>query len=91
MLSQAGRGDAGCNGEVVGLVKMIHCPLRPFTDSGRTSPEVREIGDICSAANCTLFDHLIGTREQRGRYFEAERLGGDQVDDELELGRLHHG
>src|SRR5215211_2669059 len=35
-----------------------------------------------------LFDHLVGAREQRGRDVEPERLGGLDVDHELELGRL---
>ena len=34
-----------------------------------------------------LFDHLVGTREHRGWHFEAERLGGLQVDDEFVLSR----
>ena len=38
-----------------------------------------------------LFDHLVGTREQRGRYGEAERLGSSEIENELELGRLLHG
>jgi hypothetical protein len=36
----------------------------------------------------TLFDHVVGAGEQRGRHREAERLGGGQVDHEIELGRL---
>jgi hypothetical protein len=36
-----------------------------------------------------LLDHLIGTDKQRGRERDAERLGGLEVDDQLELGRLH--
>src|SRR5262249_32946752 len=33
------------------------------------------------------FDHLVGAREHR-RHFEAERLCGRNVDDEIEFGRL---
>src|SRR5262249_55758665 len=36
----------------------------------------------------SLFDHLVGAGEQRWRDGQAERLGGDQIDDEIELGRL---
>src|ERR1700740_1601556 len=36
----------------------------------------------------TLFDHLVGPREQRWRNLEAERPGGLEVNKHLELGGL---
>ncbi len=46
------------------------------------------LADICDAANCSLFDHLVGDREHPVRDGEAERLGRRQIDDEIESGRL---
>src|SRR5262249_19303326 len=34
-----------------------------------------------------LFDYFVGTGEQRRRNYEAEHVGGLQIDDQLELGR----
>src|SRR5215467_4457366 len=36
----------------------------------------------------SLFDHLVDAGEQRRRHFEAERGGSNQIDHEIELGRL---
>jgi hypothetical protein len=38
----------------------------------------------------SLFDHLVGAREQQGRDDETQRLRCYQIYDELELGRLFH-
>jgi hypothetical protein len=36
----------------------------------------------------TLFDHLVGEREQFRRNFEAECLCCGEINDEIEFGRL---
>jgi hypothetical protein len=35
-----------------------------------------------------LLDHFVGDGERLGLHLEAERLGGLEIDDQLELGRL---
>src|ERR1019366_4955549 len=38
----------------------------------------------------SLFDHLVGGHEQRGRNCEAERLGDFEIDHQLVFGRRLH-
>src|SRR5947209_20397619 len=73
-------------------------PLSPVATqhslpSGRyplLGPDLHRL-DRTSLRLAHLFDHLVGAGKQHGRHIEAERLGRDQIDDEFELARLHHG
>jgi hypothetical protein len=40
---------------------------------------------------CSLFDHLVGTGDQHRRHLKAERLGGFEVEHQLELDRHLNG
>jgi hypothetical protein len=42
------------------------------------------LADIGNAADCSLFDHFVGDREQPVRDSETERPGGLEVDDRFE-------
>src|ERR1700756_5016067 len=43
----------------------------------------------CTAAKRSLFDHLVGAAKQIDREGDAERLGGLEIDDELDFRGLH--
>jgi hypothetical protein len=45
---------------------------------------------ISSRRRCTLFEQLVGARENGWRNFQAECLCRLEIDDQLELGRLFH-
>ena len=47
--------------------------------------------DSCTAATSSLFDHLVGGRQQGRRHRDAERLGGLEAYNEFKFGWLFDG
>jgi len=73
------RGESGHRADIVDRSKMTRRRL-----SWPPIIALQEQQHSCS------FDHLVGGSEQGLRHGEAERLGGLEVDDQLELGRFLH-
>src|SRR6476660_2850139 len=46
--------------------------------------------DAARGPSTPSFDHLVGKREHLVWYFEAERLGSAEIDEQLELAYLLH-
>ena len=68
--------------------------IRNTSDSGcklsRNEPPLNTTsGPHALQQSIPLFDHLVGGGEQRRRHIDAERLGVFEIDDEIEVGRLH--
>ena len=64
---------------------------RPFVPQQPTCGDCNDMSVLCQTRTSSpLFDHLVSTGSQRGRDFEAERLGRFQIDDQFKLGRLLH-
>ena len=55
-------------------------------DTRREGPKA----DILRCGRASLFDHLVGDREQRGRHDETKHPCGLRVNDKLEFCRLYH-
>src|SRR5262245_26824798 len=63
----------------------------PALPPSRLKKATRVMSAMCHKRIATrLFDNFVGRGEQRLRNFEADQACGLVVDDQLELGRLHH-
>jgi hypothetical protein len=65
-----------------------------FTPLATLALQCSERSEVPLATNAPqqtapLFDHLVGERQKRRRYFEAERLGSLEVEYEFEFGGLY--
>jgi hypothetical protein len=69
----------------------LHCGKRREGQQATSRPIQLPIGKTINRDDFfpASFNRLVGPGEQRGGMSDAGRPGGLQVDDELELGRLH--
>src|SRR6516162_7573947 len=83
--------------EMGGGIDDSPCQLSPAPDmrSNEATPlcaiRRREQVQQCAWTRRQLLDYLVGARGKRRRHIEAERLRSLEIDDELELSRLHGG
>src|SRR5262245_62930769 len=61
-------------------------PKADRIDAARTTFSLVPQTALSRRSKIPLFDHLISTREQRGRHTEAKRLGGLEINHQLILG-----
>ena len=67
--------------------------LPPTADIGRTCRYFREVPnpDSCTATNNSSLDDLVGTKKERLRDRQADRLGSLEIDHQRDFGRLLDG
>jgi hypothetical protein len=76
----------------IGVIRNISA-LPPLATEERTfgiGSFVPEAAVSSRSKTVALFDHLVGAGKQRCRHGDAQHPGSLVVDDQFELGRLHH-
>src|SRR5499426_3745781 len=78
-----------CGDCAAALVMKSHAAGTPAAMRYVTKPMRPRVLRFTASSCHVLFDHLVGTREQRRRHVDLKRPRGRKVDHEFELGRLH--
>ena len=75
------------NGMPFGVISRYFDELRrcQFTPESRHWSAARKCPLSATSGLVRLFDHLVGTIQQRRQHREAERLGGFQIDNEFKF------
>jgi hypothetical protein len=74
--------------ELIGTMWQHMSASPPKADKQQTSREVRFVPEAAvsnRSKKARLFDHLVGGRDKIGRKRKPKRVGGPEIDDEIEL------
>src|SRR5262249_24776495 len=77
-----------CGDCAAALVVKSHAAGTPVATRYASRPMRPRVLRFTASSCHILFDHLVGAREQRWRQRNAEDLGGDQIDNQLDFHRL---
>src|SRR5215472_568751 len=77
--------DSVAPNQLCGWLGQEHGGSIPLAAVERTSDHFRFVpfSDSCAAAKISSFDNIISARKQCRRQFETERLGGREIDEQL--------
>jgi hypothetical protein len=81
------KGRRPKDGSVLAVLSWMLITPRRGAPGRRQHRQAAGVQDL-SASGLRLFDHLISSPQECRRNGNAQRIGGFEIDDQLELGRL---